>query len=102
MVFRRPYGAARPASSALALALALIAAGCGGFGPQARHTAISTVEGIRRLPTPLDAPVDVKLTGSMSSKKVIIQPANVVSKYAKPSEGTNSSWFVYSPAWLAR
>ena len=65
VLFRRPCGAA-PASSALALALALIAAGCGGFGPQARPTAISTVDGIRRLPTPLDAPVDVKLTGTVT------------------------------------
>jgi Flp pilus assembly protein TadG len=64
-----------------------------GNGNNANYTIVQWV-GVRVL--------DVKLTGSMSSKKVIIQPANVVSKYAKPSDGTQSSWFVYSPAWLAR
>ncbi len=44
----------------------------------------------------------VKLTGSMSSKKVIIQPCNIVAKGSIPSATPGSSHFVYSPVWLAR
>jgi Flp pilus assembly protein TadG len=47
--------------------------------------------------------LDVKLTGSMSSKRLTIQPANVVSKYGIPQQdNTQTSWYVYSPAWLVR
>lgn len=45
--------------------------------------------------------VDVKLTGKMNQKRVIIQPANVVTRGAIPSTSeTRSSYFVYSPVWL--
>jgi len=43
----------------------------------------------------------VKLTGSMSSKKVMVQPCNYVSKGAIPSSDAHSS-FIYSPVWLVR
>lgn len=45
--------------------------------------------------------MEVKLTGSMSSKKVIIQPANVIAKGAIPGTSGNST-FVYSPVRLVR
>ena len=51
---------------ALALALGFGPAGCGGFGPQTQSGAISTVGAIRRLPAPLTATVDVKLTGTVT------------------------------------
>lgn len=44
---------------------------------------------------------EVKLTGKMSSKRVIIQPANVVAKGAI-SGSTQQSFFVYSPPWILR
>jgi Flp pilus assembly protein TadG len=46
--------------------------------------------------------LDVKLTGSMASKRLIIQPCNVVAKGGIPSPGQQTSSFVYSPVWLAR
>jgi Flp pilus assembly protein TadG len=46
--------------------------------------------------------LDVKLTGSMSSKRLTIQPASVITKYGQPKDGGTGSWFVYSPAWLVR
>jgi hypothetical protein len=47
--------------------------------------------------------MDVKLTGSMSSKRVIIQPANVLAVSGVPAPGSNvTSHFVYSPVWLVR
>ena len=47
--------------------------------------------------------MDVKLTGSMSSKRVTIQPANVLAVGGIPSPGSNrTSRFVYSPVWLVR
>jgi hypothetical protein len=45
---------------------------------------------------------DVKLTGSESSKYVIIQPANVVMRGAIPGDSSGSSAFVYSPGYLIR
>jgi hypothetical protein len=45
---------------------------------------------------------DVKLTGSMSSKRVTIQPASILSQGAIPSTGGTSSHFIYSPVWLVR
>lgn len=44
---------------------------------------------------------EVKLTGKMSSKRVMIQPANIVAKGAI-SGSTQQSFFVYSPPWLLR
>jgi hypothetical protein len=44
----------------------------------------------------------VKLTGSMNSKKVMIQPCMVVSKGAVPSTDTSMSTFIYSPPWLVQ
>ncbi|MDX1947738.1 MAG: pilus assembly protein TadG-related protein [Pirellulaceae bacterium] len=44
----------------------------------------------------------VKLTGSMSSKMLMIQPATVVAKGGIPATGTQSSYFLYSPVWLVR
>jgi hypothetical protein len=47
--------------------------------------------------------VDVKLTGSMSSKRVIIQPAAVTARGVIPETGdTPRSNFIYSPVWLVR
>ena len=44
----------------------------------------------------------VKLTGSMSSKALIIQPAIVKVKGGIPSTAGVSSDFVYSPVWICR
>ena len=44
----------------------------------------------------------VKLTGSMSSKKIIIQPAVVVDASALIGNTTNSSKYVYSNVRIAR
>jgi Flp pilus assembly protein TadG len=46
--------------------------------------------------------LDVKLTGAMTSKKLIVQPAHVFSKWAKPTAEENTSWYVYSPVWIVR
>jgi Flp pilus assembly protein TadG len=46
--------------------------------------------------------LDVKLTGSNSTKRVIIQPANVVTKGGIPNETGQSSWYVYSTVRLIR
>lgn len=46
--------------------------------------------------------LDVKLTGSMASKRLIIQPCNIVAKGGIASADTGSSSFVYSPVWLVR
>jgi Flp pilus assembly protein TadG len=63
-----------------------------GPGNNATYTIVRFV-GIRIL--------DVKLTGSQSSKRVIVQPATVVARGAIPSTATSGrSDFVYSPAWL--
>lgn len=44
----------------------------------------------------------VKLTGSNSSKKVMIQPCKLFVKGGIPSNGPTTSQFVYSPVWLVR
>jgi Flp pilus assembly protein TadG len=44
----------------------------------------------------------VKLTGSMSSKHVMIQPCNVVAKGGKYEPGATGSQYIYSPVWLVR
>ena len=64
-----------------------------GPGNNAEYTIVSFV-GVRVL--------DVKLTGSMTSKKVIIQPANILTKGAVAANGGHSSYFIYSPVWLVR
>jgi len=46
--------------------------------------------------------MNVKLTGSPSSKKVVIQVAPVVSRGAIPSTSGSNTNFVYSPVWLVR
>jgi len=64
-----------------------------GPGNNATYTIVKFV-GVRIL--------DVKLTGSMSSKKVIIQPARVVIKGGVPATTAGTSYCVYSPVWLVR
>jgi len=46
--------------------------------------------------------MDVKLTGSMRSKHVIIQPGMVVDKTAVPGAGAGPSSYVYRPVQLVR
>jgi Flp pilus assembly protein TadG len=46
--------------------------------------------------------LDVKLTGSMTSKRVMIQPCNVVAKGGIYQQGATGSQYIYSPVWLAR
>jgi Flp pilus assembly protein TadG len=65
-----------------------------GPGNNAEYTIIEFV-GIRVM--------DVKLTGSMSSKRVMIQPANVKVWGGIPSDGiTVQTHNLYSPVWLVR
>ncbi len=65
-----------------------------GPGNNATYTVVAFV-GIRVM--------DVKLTGSMSNKRVIIQPAKMVTLGGIPSaEADLTSYYVYSPAWLVR
>jgi hypothetical protein len=46
--------------------------------------------------------VDVKLTGPMSKKKVIIQPALVVDDSATTGPQSGTAYFVYQPVRLVR
>lgn len=46
--------------------------------------------------------MDVKLTGSIANKRVIIQPCNIVAKGGIPATGHQTSSLVYSPVWLIR
>ncbi len=46
--------------------------------------------------------MEVKLTGNMNSKRVIIQPAKVVMSGGIPGGETQTSYGVYSPVWLVR
>jgi hypothetical protein len=64
-----------------------------GPGNNAQYTIVKFV-GIRIL--------DVDLTGSASSKKVMIQPAIVKTRGGIPSTNADSSHFIYSPVWLVR
>jgi hypothetical protein len=64
-----------------------------GPGNNADYTIVKFV-GIRVL--------DVKLTGSMSSKRVTIQPCNVVAKGGIYQPGSSTTQYVYSPVWLVR
>jgi Flp pilus assembly protein TadG len=64
-----------------------------GPGNNADYTIVKFV-GVRVL--------DVKLTGSMSSKRVTIQPCNVVMKGGIYQQGASSTQYVHSPVWLVR
>ncbi len=64
-----------------------------GPGNNAQYTIVKFA-GVRLL--------DVQLTGSMSSKKVIIQPANIKVRGGIPSSTPGTSYFIYSPVWLVR
>jgi Flp pilus assembly protein TadG len=64
-----------------------------GPGNNADYTIVKFV-GVRVL--------DVTLTGSMSSKRVTIQPCNVVAKGGIYHEGAATTQYVYSPVWLVR
>lgn len=64
-----------------------------GPGNNATYTIVAFI-GIRIM--------EVKLTGPMSNKRVIIQPAKMVTLGAIPSTGEVTSYYVYSPAWLVR
>lgn len=47
--------------------------------------------------------LDVKLTGKMSGKRLIVQPAPIISRYAKvDTSGTSGSDYVLTPVYLAR
>ncbi len=46
--------------------------------------------------------LDVKLTGAMSGKRVMVQPANVKMEGGIAGSGTQTSYFVHSPVWIAR
>jgi len=64
-----------------------------GPGNNAQYTIVGFA-GIRIL--------NVKLTGSASSKRVMIQPANILARGGISDGGATTSHFVYSPAWLIR
>jgi len=44
----------------------------------------------------------VKLTGSPSQKKVLVQPADIVIPGVIPGDGTPTSQYIYSPVWLVK
>jgi Flp pilus assembly protein TadG len=46
--------------------------------------------------------MDVKLTGPMSGKYVMVQPANVVTSGAIAGTDPTTSNYIYSPVWLVR
>ncbi len=64
-----------------------------GNGNNAHYTIVNLV-GVRV--------VDVKLNGSMSSKRVMVQKANVLVHGAIASGNSGTSHHVYSPVWLVR
>jgi Flp pilus assembly protein TadG len=65
-----------------------------GNGNNAMYTIVKFV-GVRIL--------DVKLTGNMNSKRVIIQPAKFVSGGGIPNtSATQTTSYIYSPVWLLR
>jgi Flp pilus assembly protein TadG len=64
-----------------------------GNGNNANYTIIAWV-GIRIM--------NVNLTGSMSSKQVIIQPCKMMTLGGLPNDGPQASYGVYSPVWLVR
>jgi uncharacterized membrane protein len=46
--------------------------------------------------------LDVKLTGAMSGKRVIVQPAHVKMEGGIPGGDDQTSYFVHSPVWIVR
>jgi len=46
--------------------------------------------------------MEVNLTGTQSSKRVMVQPANIVARGGIPSATSGTTPFVYSPVWLVR
>jgi len=64
-----------------------------GPGNNAQYTIVAFA-GVRIL--------EVKLTGKMSSKRVMIQPAIIKTLGGIPGSGGQTSQFVYSPVWLVR
>lgn len=46
--------------------------------------------------------MEVKLTGSASSKRVIVQPATVTAMGGIPGGETQTSYYLFSPVWLVR
>ena len=64
-----------------------------GPGNNAQYSIVEFV-GIRIL--------EVKLTGKMSCKRVIVQPAPILVHGGIPNTGSVTSHFVYSPVWLVR
>ena len=64
-----------------------------GPGNNATYTIVKLV-GVRIL--------EVKLTGKMSDKRVVIQPANVAISGGIPGTNNTTSSFIYTPAWLVR
>ncbi|HIQ22654.1 MAG TPA: hypothetical protein EYH34_15620 [Planctomycetes bacterium] len=46
--------------------------------------------------------MEVKLTGPMSRKRVMVQPAKVITKGGIPATGPPKSYFIYSPVWIVR
>ena len=64
-----------------------------GPGNNAQYTIVAFV-GVRVM--------DVKLTGSMSSKRLIIQPCSMIAWGGLPGGDTQTSHLLYSPVWLVR
>jgi uncharacterized membrane protein len=46
--------------------------------------------------------LDIKLTGAMSGKRVIVQPANVKMEGGIAGGDNQTSYFVHSPVWIVR
>jgi len=65
-----------------------------GPGNNAQYTIVAPLVGIRIM--------EVKLTGNMNNKRVIVQPADIVIHGGIPSTGEPTSQFIYSPVWLVR
>jgi hypothetical protein len=66
-----------------------------GPGNNAQYTIVKWV-GVRIM--------EVKLTGPMNKKRVIVQPAKIITRGAIPAEpgGPQTSTLVYSPPWIVR
>jgi len=65
-----------------------------GPGNNAQYTIVRPFVSIRIM--------EVKLTGNMNNKRVIIQPADLITQGGIPATGEQSSQFIYSPVWLVR
>jgi Flp pilus assembly protein TadG len=66
---------------------------CSGNGNQSQYTIVGFA-GIRVM--------DVNLHGSMSSKRVIIQPANTITGGIPGDDSAQTSTNIYSPVWLVQ